>query len=323
MSWATSLLMPLDYRPATKPTMYFIGVTTGQSSINRVFPRWAERLGLGDGELRGMDFPLHDAPANYRAAIEFIHHDPLSLGALITSHKVAVFAACRDQFDVLDPLTVALGEIGSVYKRDGCLHGRAVDPITGAHALGKLIARDPARPLVEALVLGAGGAGSALAWTLANAAPGPRRPARVHVADRSMSRLEHMRRLHASWSGAAPLAVHHVADTAAADAIVAALPAHSLVVNATGLGKDAPGSPLSAAAIFPRGGRVWEFNYRGDLKFLEHARGQIETRDLRVEDGWTYFLHGWTQVIGDVFARDLPTDGPIFEELGKLAAETR
>ena len=316
--------MPFDYRPATKPTMYFIGVTTGQSSINAVFPRWAERLGLGDCELRGMDFPLNDAPANYRTAIAFIRRDPLSLGALITSHKVAVFASCRDQFDVLDPLTVALGEIGSVFKRDGRLHGRAVDPITGGHALGKLLARDPTRPLAEALVLGAGGAGSALAWTLANAAAsGPRRPTRVHVADRAEARLEHVRRLHATWPDAVPLVTHHVSRIAQADAVLATLPPHSLVVNATGLGKDAPGSPLSEAAIFPHGGRVWEFNYRGDLQFLAHARAQAAARDLRVEDGWTYFLHGWTQVIGDVFARELPTDGPVFDELGKIAAATR
>ncbi len=315
--------MPFDHRPATKPTMYFIGVTTGQSSINRVFPRWAERLGLGDCELRGLDFPLHDAPENYRAAIAFIRRDPLSLGALVTSHKIAVYAACRHQFDALDPLTVALGEIGSVFKCDGRLHGRAVDPITGGHALRKLLARDPSRPLTEALVLGAGGAGSALAWTLANTAPGPRRPARMHVVDRSDARLTHVRRLHATWPGAVPLVTHHVSETTQTDAVLAALPPHSLVVNATGLGKDAPGSPLSIAALFPHGGRVWEFNYRGDLRFLAHARTQAVARDLRVEDGWTYFLHGWTQVIGDVFARELPTDGSVFAELGEIASATR
>lgn len=315
--------MPRDLRPATKPTMYFIGVTTGQSSINRVFPRWAERLGLGDCELRGLDFPLGDAPENYRAALDFIRRDPFSLGALITSHKVAVFAACRDQFDELDPLTVALGEVGSVFKRAGRLHGRAVDPITSGHALGKLLARDPARPLAEVLVLGAGGAGSALAWRLANPAADAVRPARIHVADRAEARLEHVRRLHATWPGAVALATHHVTHAEAADALVAALPPHSLVVNATGLGKDAPGSPLSTAAEFPRGGRVWEFNYRGDLRFLDQARAQSAGRDLRVEDGWTYFLHGWTQVIGDVFARELPTDGPVFDELGEIAAATR
>jgi len=53
---------------ATKPTMYFIGVTTAKSSIMKVFPEWAEALKLGDCEIRGMDFKQHDDPALYRDA---------------------------------------------------------------------------------------------------------------------------------------------------------------------------------------------------------------------------------------------------------------
>ena len=34
------------YLPATEPTTYFIGTTTGQSSIMKVFPRWVEALKL-------------------------------------------------------------------------------------------------------------------------------------------------------------------------------------------------------------------------------------------------------------------------------------
>jgi len=34
------------YTPATERTIYFIGTTTGQSSIMKVFPRWAEALKL-------------------------------------------------------------------------------------------------------------------------------------------------------------------------------------------------------------------------------------------------------------------------------------
>ena len=32
------------YTPAEQRTMYFIGVTTGKSSIMKVFPAWAEEL---------------------------------------------------------------------------------------------------------------------------------------------------------------------------------------------------------------------------------------------------------------------------------------
>jgi shikimate 5-dehydrogenase len=118
--------MSSDLRPATRPTMYFIGVTTGRASINPVFPRWAHRLGLGACELRGLDFPLRAEPARFRAAIEFIRRDPLSLGGLVTSHKLDVFGAAADLFDEIDPLSRSLGEISSVYKRAGRLHGRSV-----------------------------------------------------------------------------------------------------------------------------------------------------------------------------------------------------
>ena len=55
--WGTK--MTQIYIPATRPTMYFIGVSTGRSSIMKVFPRWAEYLGISDAQLKGIDFPLH------------------------------------------------------------------------------------------------------------------------------------------------------------------------------------------------------------------------------------------------------------------------
>jgi shikimate 5-dehydrogenase len=311
------------FRPATRPTMYFVGVTTAQSSINAVFPLWARRLQLGDCELRGLDFPLHDRPENYRSAVEFIKRDPLSLGALVTSHKIALFTACADQFDELDPLTRSLGEISSIFKRDGRLHGRTVDPQTSGLALQAFLPRQHWRSGAEALILGAGGAGTALTWHLARPDGAADRPRRIHVADRLSARLEHLQRLHGSWAEAAPLEPHLVPTPEAASRILARLPAGSLVVNATGAGKDTPGSPLPEAAAFPARGYVWEFNYRGNLVFLDQARSQRQSKQLHVEDGWNYFLHGWTRVMADVFDRDIPTAGAFFDELGAIAARVR
>ncbi|MCL2120263.1 MAG: hypothetical protein FWH27_17745 [Planctomycetaceae bacterium] len=50
---------------------------------------------------------------------------------------------------------------------------------------------------------------------------------------------------------------------------------------------------------------VWEFNYRGDLKFMHQALAQKTERNLIVEDGWIYFIHGWSQVIAEVFHLEL------------------
>lgn len=303
--------------------MYFIGVTTRQSSIHAIFPRWAERLGLGECELRGWDFLLHDRPKNYRAAIDFLKHDPLSLGALVTTHKIDVFNACADQFDAIEPLARSLGEISSIYKRGGALHARSVDPWSVGDALEAFLPREHWRGGGEALILGAGGAGTALAWHLSKPEHGANRPARIHLVDRVEHRLEHVRRLHAGWADAAPLACHRVAQPGEVDALLAALPPRSLVVNATGAGKDTPGSPLTDAAVFPPNGVVWEFNYRGELLFLAQARAQQRTRVLRIEDGWTYFVHGWARVISDVFGREIPPHGPLLAELARIAAAAR
>ncbi|WP_343390347.1 hypothetical protein [Candidatus Amarobacter glycogenicus] len=37
------------------PTFYFVGVTTGKSSINKVFPLWMEVLGRPEVVLEGID----------------------------------------------------------------------------------------------------------------------------------------------------------------------------------------------------------------------------------------------------------------------------
>src|SRR5437868_2134700 len=84
------------------PTMYFIGVTTGQSTMTRLFPFWAAMLGL-NARLVGVDLPLQAPRERYREAVEQIKYDALSMGALITTHKVNLFNAAEDLFDVLDP----------------------------------------------------------------------------------------------------------------------------------------------------------------------------------------------------------------------------
>ena len=103
------------------------------------------------------------------------------------------------------------------------------------------------------------------------------------------------------------------------DKSVAKLPPYSLVVNGTGLGKDAPGSPITDDCLFPEHGLVWEINYRGELIFMDQANAQKQARDLTVEDGWIYFIHGWTQVVSEVFHVDLKDKIPQLSEIAKNA----
>ena len=94
----------------------------------------------------------------------------------------------------------------------------------------------------------------------------------------------------------------------------------SIVINATGMGKDTPGSPITDEALFPRNGIAWEINYRGELDFWHQAMAQKEARHLRVEDGWLYFLHGWTQVIAEVLHISIAEH---FDRLAEIAEELR
>ncbi|MEM7391283.1 MAG: shikimate dehydrogenase [Verrucomicrobiota bacterium] len=309
-----------DLKPAEQPTIYFFGVTTGQSSINRIFPLWARELGLHDACLVGLDFPLQDAPERYRAAVEFIKHDPLSRGALVTSHKLDVVRAAGELFDGFDEFGTIMSEVSCIYKRDGRLYGAAKDAVTSRLALSSFVPdRHWATPGREALLLGAGGASVACMWTLAHPDRGPHRPARIVVTDIDSNRLEHLRAIHGRIESAPPLEDRLVEPGAPADEILARMKPDSLIVNATGMGKDRPGSPIGDRADWPERARVWELNYRGERRFMHQAREQ----GLEVEDGWNYFLYGWTGVIADVFDIEIPASGPLFETLSEIGTASR
>ncbi|MDJ0334052.1 shikimate dehydrogenase [Salinibacterium sp. G-O1] len=308
--------------PAAVRTFYFIGVSTGSSSIRTVFPRWAEHLGLGEVELVGIDLPIHAPAEQYRAVVQFIAGDPLSLGALVTTHKMDLYAAASDLFDEIDPLASLMTEVSALSKRNGGLRASAKDPFSSGLALDSFIAPELWATPRELFIMGAGGSAIAMDWHLSRPERAAR-PTAVIVTNRSADRLDILRRVHETTASDVPLTTVAVATAAENDRILAGLSAGAVVVNATGLGKDAPGSPLSNAASFPRESYAWDLNYRGDLVFLDQARAHAAERVITVVDGWEYFIHGWTQVIAEVFDIEIPTSGAGFDELSRLAGGTR
>ncbi|RPJ60514.1 MAG: shikimate dehydrogenase [Acidobacteria bacterium] len=289
-------------KPQSRPTMYFIGVKTAGSAALRMFPRWAQGLGLENAQLVGLDFPLDASDRLYREAVMLIKDDPLSLGALVTSHKIRLRNAAGDLFDELTEDSRLVQEVSCIYKWDGRLIGHATDPSVSGRALGRLCGtigaslRDG-----QALCLGSGGAGQSLLAYFRTKAED--RPERLFVVDRDPGQLEKAQALLDRLPGAGTFPVELVLTKSAEenDEILARLPAHSLVVNATGVGKDIPGSPLTGAAVFPDHGIAWELNYRGDLEFLRQAREQQQERHLTIGDGWQYFLLSWALIVGMVF----------------------
>ncbi|WP_457300540.1 shikimate dehydrogenase family protein [Phyllobacterium sp. P5_D12] len=312
----------IAYTPATLPTLYFIGVTTGKSSIMKVFPAWAEYLGLQTAVIKGIDFKLHDDPAAYREAVAFIRDDPLSLGALVTTHKIDLFHACRDMFDTIDPLAQLMGETSCISKRDGTLICHAKDPISSGLAIDGFLGEQYfSGREADLFCMGAGGSTIAITWHLMRRSRGEDVPGRIFVSDRSHERLDEIRRIYGLIESVVSIEYVLAPETGANDDVLRTLKPGSLVINATGLGKDVPGSPLSNACQFPERSVVWDLNYRGDLIFLDQARNQQRSRNLQVVDGWSYFLHGWTQVIAEVFNIDIPVSGPSFDRISAIALE--
>ena len=303
------------------PTFYFIGVTTGQSSIKNVFPKWAEVLGL-QAVIKGIDLPLHAKVHDYRRVVQFIKNDRLSLGALVTSHKLDLFKASRDIFDYIDPFAEKLAEISCISKKDGKYLAHAKDPITSGLALESFVPADFWKEHGgEVLILGAGGSSLAMSMYLSQKKFGDNIPKRITIANRSEPRLLSAKAALQGFNERIAFRYIHNPANDGNDRLVAALPPYSLIVNATGLGKDTPGSPTTDAVSYPRNSLVWEINYRGDLLFMRQAQAQQQTKKLHVEDGWMYFIHGWTHVIAEVFHIEINLE--TLEKLSSIARANR
>ena len=306
------------YEKAIAPTLYFIGVTTGQSSIMKVFPQWAKALNLKDAVIKGIDFIPHSSAEEYREAVLFIKNDPLSMGALVTTHKIDLFNTCKDLFDYIDPYAEKLGEVSSISKKDGKLCAHAKDPISSGLALEHFVPAGYWKDYGgDVLLLGAGGSTLAMSVYFAQERFGDNVPRKIIIANRSVPRLESAKRILKDIHPQITFEYIHNPSPADNDKTLASLKPHSLIVNATGLGKDGPGSPLTDACRFPADSLVWEINYRGDLLVKRQAQAQAKTSRLHIEDGWIYFIHGWTQVISEVFHIDIT--GSLLDTLSEIA----
>ena len=110
----------------------FFGVTTAQSAIQRIYPRWVELLGL-DARLVGLDFPIGAPAGDYRAAV-----DALSLTAtpIPRSLALALFGNMELSYLRHRPSTAAGRTTAVVSKQE---RGRAYDAAREALARGEQV----------------------------------------------------------------------------------------------------------------------------------------------------------------------------------------
>lgn len=269
-----------------------------------------------EARIEGRDLPMGGPPSLYRRAVAEIAANDEVRGALVTTHKVDVFRHAGGLFAELDEDAVLCREVSSISKRGPSLVGHAKDPITAGKSIERILGGGSMPE--EVVCLGGGGAGTAISVYLLRRDPPPRR---VVLVDRDAARIDDLRSIHSQIGSSASLAYVVNDDAVANDSVLKRASEGALVINATGMGKDTPGSPLTPRATFPKRAVVWELNYRGELDYLRQARAQVRERQLRVHDGWDYFLYGWSEVISEVFSLDV--DDACFEELKEAAAPLR
>ena len=229
--------------------------------------------------------------------------------------------ASRSLFDELDDHATLLGEVSCMSKRSGRLIGHAKDAFAGILAMRAFLPHDHWRKTnAGILFLGAGGATVALTTYLLTA-PIHEQPSNLVITDVDEGRIRGIRTVHDRIPHDASPRYVLVQTPSDNDVQVHAMGPRSVVVNGTGMGKDRPGSPISPSAIFPEDGYAWDYNYRGNLTFLEQAgRGG---RGVTPVDGWDYFLYGWISIIAEVFDLSIPLEGPVFQDLSDIAARHR
>jgi len=304
-----------------RPTLYFFGVTTGKSSIRKLFPLWSQILGIENAQLVGVDLPINAPAFRYRQAVAQIKLDPLSMGGLVTTHKINTMRAASDLFDNLTEDAALCDEVSCIYKRQGRLIAHAIDPTTCGLAMDLFL--EPGywgKHKADLMCLGAGGASVAIAVHFATRRAQEDQPRRMLFIDCFQPALDNLQKI-----------VHGLSETnisfeficsvnpAENERLMADLPPGSMVINATGMGKDIPGSPITDEGLFPQYGIAWELNYRGRLDFMRQAQAQASSRGLTIVDGWDYFLIGWAAVMRFVFDLNIP--GAKFEQM-KQAAES-
>ncbi|WP_344232816.1 hypothetical protein [Kribbella hippodromi] len=238
----------------------------------------------------------------------------------MTAHKLRLYRAAATDFTSLDVAAVLAEEVNAVATSTSAVEGYARDPLALTHVLTQVL---PAEPYV--VCLGAGGAGTALLLALhqsqitgltgvGNASGAAPSGVRAVFADTDPQALDAMRAV-ADRAGIATghltfALVNHPADC---DKLIAAAPDSAVVINATGLGKDAAGSPVTDQVPFAKDMLAWDLNYRGDLRFLDQAK----TCGIRTVDGWAYFIAGWTSALAAIAG--IPLTRTLLDDFARVA----
>lgn len=289
--------------PPKRFSYYFIGVDTHNSAIMKIFPLWCEEFGIKNVDLVGYNIEIQGTKKKYQEVIKHLKKYENAKAVIVTSHKINFVYHAKKLFDFFDEYAQLLEEVSCISKRNKKIWGFAKDPIASRMALESFLPYNywKNNQNAQVLIMGAGGSGLALSVALIKVNDSLNVPAKIILTDIKPESIMHSKTVHSKIKNNVNIdyVIANANDTNSK--IIEKMPSGSLIVNATGLGKDSPGSPIISELVFPYKGYIWDFNYRGDLNFIYQAKSQAKKRNLFIEDGWNYFIYGWILIFKDEF----------------------
>jgi shikimate dehydrogenase len=280
-----------------KRKIVFLGASASRSHVHAYFPHWASILGE-DATISSYELPIGAPPDAYSEFGEFLLRDAENIGCVITNHKLDAYRLCLDFHFPLEPTSRALEVVSCMRRANGSLIGNAEEVQAVDRAIQTICWRRDGGQFSEVIIFGAGGAGRALAYSIARRVH-IHHIAKITVTDTNPHRIADLARLANDWATRIPIRAALVGHGTTNDDIVEAAISPALIINATGLGKDFEGSPVSSSLVFPTGSTLWDLNYRGDLEYLAHGRAQS---DVSTHSGFELFVSSWIEALSYIFA---------------------
>ena len=236
--------------------LWFVGVSTSGSRAIGLFPRWCAALGI-DAELVPVDLPLGAPAEAHRRLVANLGADQEAVGAVVTTHKVALFEAAAERFASRDPSVDLFEEIACVTA--GMEASRPTLSIHGARP-GRCLRCFPGPSTRSALVLGAGGAGTAVAAALLMDRTSPWT---VTLTDTAGDRLARAERILSALSVRNRAVLVPASGSEENDGALA----RRLRIARRQCDRDGEGRARISGVrkrVFPEHGLVWDLNYRGE-----------------------------------------------------------
>ena len=84
----------------------------------------------------------------FTEVVSFIKNDPLSMGALVTTHKIDIYNAAKDLFDYLDPYAQMFGNFHQSLKEMANFEAMP-DPISSGLSMEGFIPEGFGKNMVE------------------------------------------------------------------------------------------------------------------------------------------------------------------------------